>query len=259
MATKYPIVLVHGVAARPLPFFRAFGRIDRELRKEGHKVFVSDHDGFGKIETNAEQLKAFIEKVMEQCGTDKVNIIAHSKGGLDSKYMIQHLDMEDHVASLTTLCTPHRGSLIPSKIWELPMFIKWLLAFVIDGVYIILCGDKKPDSLAVCDQLRAVDTHEEVLSFSYKVYCQSYSTNISRPEDCVAMAVPMIIHNNCDNPENDGLVDEKSSRFGVYRGSCLDTPVSHIQIIDCLAKRRQRRRVYAFYKQVCLDLSDMGF
>ena len=259
MVTKYPIVLVHGVAARPMLFFRAFGRIDSELRKDGYKVFVSNHDGFGRIETNAEQLKAFIQKIMKDYNVDKVNIIAHSKGGLDSKYMITHLDMEDHVASLTTLCTPHRGSLITSKIWDLPDIVKEYLAFLIDSAYTVIGGDKKANAIAVCDQLRMVETSEEVLNFSYKVYCQSYSTNISRPEDCAAMAVPMIIHKGGHMHENDGLVDEESSKFGVYRGSCLDTPVSHVQIIDFLAKKKQRKRVYAFYKQVCIDLANMGF
>ena len=259
MATKYPIVLVHGVAAKQLPFFNAFGRIDVELKKAGYKVFVSNHDGFGRIETNAEQLKVFIERVMKICGTDKVNIIAHSKGGLDSKYMIQNLDMEDHVASLTTICTPHTGSLIASKIWSWPKLFKEFVASIINGLYRAIARDKRPNAMVVCDQLRVMEPHNEVLSFSYKVYCQSYSTNISKSDDCIAMAMPMIIQNRNIHLENDGLVTSNSSKFGVYRGSCLDTPISHLQIIDILAKPRQRSRVYAFYKQVCFELSEMGF
>jgi len=41
---------------------------------------------------------------------DKVLIIAHSMGGLDARYMISRLGMEEHVAALLTVCTPHRGS-----------------------------------------------------------------------------------------------------------------------------------------------------
>lgn len=259
MATKYPIILVHGIAAKPLPFFKAFGKIDHELRKEGYTVYVSDHDGFGSIENNAEHLKKFVTGVMKECGTDKVNLVAHSKGGLDSKYMITNLGMEDHVASLTTLCTPHRGSIIASKIWDLPEPIKIVISSVINDVYQVIARDKRPDSMKACEQLRSVNTQEEVLHFSYKVYCQSYSTNIDQSEDCIVMAVPMNIQSRSATPNNDGLVAESSAKFGVYRGSCLDTPVSHVQIIDLFTKPRQRRRIYAFYKQMCFELSQMGF
>ena len=39
-----------------------------------------------------------------------VHILAHSLGGLDSRYMISKLDMAERVLSLTTLGTPHRGT-----------------------------------------------------------------------------------------------------------------------------------------------------
>ena len=40
---------------------------------------------------------------------EKVNIIAHSKGGLDSRAAIAHCGMAPYVATLTTINTPHRG------------------------------------------------------------------------------------------------------------------------------------------------------
>ena len=132
MPSKYPIVLAHGIAAKQLRILNAFGQIGSELEKEGYKVYVADTDGFGSVENNAEQLKSFIERVLSETGAEKVNIIAHSKGGLDAKYMITKLYMEDKIASLTTLCTPHKGSVIASKIWELPMPLKKICAFWID-------------------------------------------------------------------------------------------------------------------------------
>ena len=147
MPSKYPIILAHGIAAKQLRVLNAFGMIGKELEEEGYRVFIADTDGFGSIESNAEQLKEFVIKVTKECGVDKVNIIAHSKGGLDSRYMITELGMEDSVASLTTLCTPHRGSIIASKIWELPYPIKRLMAFGIDTFYRIVCHDKHPNSM----------------------------------------------------------------------------------------------------------------
>ena len=259
MPTKYPIILAHGIAAKQLRVLNAFGNIGRELEAVGNKVYIADTDGFGAIETNAEQLRCFVDRVLKETGAEKVNIIAHSKGGLDSKYMITHLGMEDKVASLTTLCTPHRGSIIASKIWDLPSPIKKLCAFFIDNFYRILCGDKHPDSMRACDQLRAVDESEETLQFSYKVYCQSYSTSISKIKDCFIMALPMKLQHHYEILDNDGMVSEESAQFGCYRGKCLDIPVSHIQIIDLFSKKGQKEKIYAFYKQLCLELSEMGF
>lgn len=259
MPSKYPIILAHGIAAKQLRILNAFGRIGEELEKEGYKVYVADTDGFGSIENNAEQLKKFIEKVLKDTGAEKVNIIAHSKGGLDSKYMITKLGMEDKVASLTTLCTPHKGSIIASKIWDLPMPIKKILAFFIDMFYCLFLGDKYPDSMRACEQLRAVNTSEDTLQFSYKVYCQSYSTGISEVKDCFVMALPMKIQHHYEITDNDGVVSEESAQFGCYKGKCLDIPVSHVQIIDLFSKKSQKEQIYSFYKKVCRELAEMGF
>ena len=259
MSTKYPIILAHGIAAKQLRVLNAFGQIVSELTKSGYQVFVADTDGFGSVETNAEQLKRFCLRIMEETGAEKVNIIGHSKGGLDSKYMITHLDMEDRVASLTTLCTPHRGSIIASKIWKLPSPIKKLFAFMVDSFYRIVCHDEHPNSMRACDQLRAVDEGEETLQFSYKVYCQSYSTSIDKVKDCFIMALPMKIHHHYEIIDNDGVVAEQSTKFGIYRGKCLDIPVSHVQIIDLFSKKSQKEQIYSFYKKLCLELSEMGF
>nr|MBE6544705.1 hypothetical protein [Oscillospiraceae bacterium] len=259
MPTKYPIILAHGIAAKQLRVLNAFGMIGFELERAGYRVFIADTDGFGSIETNADQLKHFVERVKAECQCEKVNIIAHSKGGLDSKYMITELDMEDSVASLTTLCTPHRGSIIASKIWDLPLPIKKICAFFIDNFYRLIFHDKHPDSMRACDQLRAVDESEETLQLSYKVYCQSYSTGISSIKDCFIMALPMKIQHHYEIHDNDGLVAEKSAKFGRYRGKCTDIPVSHVQIIDLFSKKSQKGAIYAFYKQVCEELTEMGF
>ena len=58
--TKYPIVLVHGLALRQSKAIKAFGKIEKVLRDGGYTVFVADIDAFGTIETNAEQLREFI-------------------------------------------------------------------------------------------------------------------------------------------------------------------------------------------------------
>lgn len=256
--TKYPIVLVHGIAIKQSKVIRAFGKIENVLRDAGYTVYVADIDAFGTIENNAAQLCDYINRILSECGAEKVNIIAHSKGGLDSKYMITELGMEDRVASLTTLCTPHRGSIVASWIWRLPLWIKKCIAWFINSFY-RLAGDERPDALAACLQLRKADESADTLRFSEKVYCQSYSTNLKRAKDCFLMGIPMKLYRHYEKLDNDGMVSCESAKFGNYRGDCLDISVSHAQIVDLFAKKDQRKKVYEFYVRLAHELAEMGF
>ena len=139
------------------------------------------------------------------------------------------------------------------------MWLKRYFAFFINTFYKIALGDKHPDAVTACDQLRARDESEETLRFSHKVYCQSYSSSIDKVRDCFVMALPMKMQKHFELPENDGLVSEESSKFGNYRGKCLDIPVSHVQIIDIFSKKSQKEKIYEFYKSVCEELAGMGF
>ena len=55
--TKYPIILVHGIAFRETKLIRAFGKIESKLKLGGYDVYTAKTDAFGTIEKNAEQLK----------------------------------------------------------------------------------------------------------------------------------------------------------------------------------------------------------
>ena len=258
MACKYPIILVHGLMVRHFKRFRAFGKIEHVLDSEGHDVYVATHDGFGSIETNAEQLYKFISGVIEKTGAKKVHLIAHSKGGLDLKYMIMHYnEMGGKIASFTTLSTPHKGSAIASHIWRLPMWIKKILAFFINTFYRIL-GDKHPNSLKACDQLRcAKEGDEEMFNLFDDIYCQSYSATLKRGRDCFVMALPHKIYKKYEDCDTDGLVSHESAKFGNYRGEILDISISHGQMVDFASRKHQKKKIYEFYKNMCRELEEL--
>lgn len=258
MSTLYPIVLVHGIAIKDFKKIKAFGRIERVLKEAGYCVYTAKTDGFGTIEHNAQKLKEEILQILSTTGAQKVNIIAHSKGGLDSRHMIKQLEMENCVASLTTLCTPHKGSKIADSILKLPKFMVRFLAFWINFWY-KLFGDEKPDSLTVCKQLQTVTNEEmEAVEGFSGIYCQSYSTTLKRSRDDFLMGIPLIFSRKFENDSSDGLVSAQSSRFANYRGDCIDGSVSHSEIIGYSASKKKRRKVYAFYISICEDLAAMG-
>ncbi|MDR0300711.1 MAG: hypothetical protein LBI04_00160, partial [Treponema sp.] len=104
MSLKYPIVLVHGIIAHDrVDFF--WGRIPKILEEKGMRVFLGNTDSWGDCDSNAKILKSTVEKILLETKAEKVNIIAHSKGGIDSRYLIWKHGFEDKIASLTTIST----------------------------------------------------------------------------------------------------------------------------------------------------------
>lgn len=258
MKSKYPIILVHGIMMKDIAFFRAFGRIEKILRESGYEVYTADTDGFGTIENNAVQLKAFIQRILFRHNAEKVNIIAHSKGGLDARHMIDVLGMGGKVASLTTLCTPHRGAAIASRINGLPAFVKGFIAFWLNFAYKIF-GDKRPDALKVCGELSVKAPDELHLKVPDNVYCQSFSASMERSRDDFLMSIPHMFSKKLEGGPTDGLVSVSSAQFGNYRGNAVEGSVSHNEIIDFMAKKKKREKIHAFYLQLCAELSSLGF
>ena len=107
--TRYPILMVHGVFFRDSEHLNYWGRVPEELIKNGATIYYGGQESAGDVRTCALQIKKAIVQVLQETGAPKVNIIAHSKGGLDSRYCISMLGMAPYVASLTTVNTPHRG------------------------------------------------------------------------------------------------------------------------------------------------------
>jgi triacylglycerol lipase len=90
-ATRYPILLVHGVFFRDSHVLNYWGRIPWELEKNGATVRYGQHHSAASLEDCAKELTRRIRMIREETGCDKVNIIAHSKGGLDCRYAISEL------------------------------------------------------------------------------------------------------------------------------------------------------------------------
>lgn len=108
--TRYPIVLAHGLSG----FRQLFGVVDYffgipgDLQSGGAQVFVTQVSAVGSAEERGEQLLHQIEFIAASTGAGKVNLIGHSEGGLDARYVLAV--RPDLIASLTTVATPHLGA-----------------------------------------------------------------------------------------------------------------------------------------------------
>jgi triacylglycerol lipase len=103
-------VLEHGLAG----FDELFGvyeywfGIPDALRDGGATVFVTEVSQLNSTEARGEQLIDQIEQIVAITGKPKVNLIGHSHGGLDVRYVAAM--RPDLVASVTTVSSPHKGA-----------------------------------------------------------------------------------------------------------------------------------------------------
>lgn len=113
----YPLVLAHGffVGSRVGPVEYWWG-IPKALREAGERVYVSSEEPLRTPQERAVELAETVDRVLRETRAAKVNLIAHSMGGLDARVLISGLGYGDRIASLTTIGTPHRGSPVADAI-----------------------------------------------------------------------------------------------------------------------------------------------
>ena len=108
--TRYPIVLAHGMAGFDSLFgvYEYFYGIPGSLRERGARVYTTTVSQFNTTEARGEQLLDQVETIAAISGAGKVNLIGHSHGGLDVRYVAAV--RPDLVASVTSVGSPHKGA-----------------------------------------------------------------------------------------------------------------------------------------------------
>lgn len=257
--TNYPTIFVHGVFVKDFGPIKAFGKLPKLLRKDGYNVFYSNVDSFGTIENNAKILKGEIEHILKEANKEKVNIIAHSKGGIDSRYMISKLEMKTKVANLITIATPHYGSELADDILKAPKFILKILNFFIN-LFSKIYGDTKPNAIVVGKQLTVnymENFNKEVLP-SNQVNYYSYSTCLKKNTDDFFFSLIRMIFKTINKKPNDGMVRVDSMKYGNYMGDAIDKSLSHRQIINYLHFKNVSI-VKKFYEDLLDKLVEGGY
>lgn len=262
-ATKYPILLVHGVFFRDTKLFNYWGRIPKELEFNGAKIFYGNHSSAASIADSAAELKSRITEILNETGTKKLNIIAHSKGGLDCRYAISKLGIGNCVASLTTVNTPHRGCLFADYLLnKVPENIKNKIASTYNFTLKKL-GEASPDFISAVSDL--TDSHCKILDSEMPapkdIYCQSIGSVLSKGTNG---QFPLNISYhlvNCFSGENDGLVSEASFKWG-EKYTLLKTEekrgISHADVIDLNRENIKGFDVREFYVNLVADLKNKG-
>lgn len=262
-ATKYPIILLHGIGFRDLQYFNYWGRIPKELARNGAAIYYGHQEAWGTIEANAQTIRQTIEQVLLENHCDKVNLIAHSKGGLDARYLISGLYMEDKIASLTTISTPHRGSELLTILNRLPDPAYRFIASLFDSTYKRL-GDSNPDCYHASKQLSAEFCREfnEKYKDSPKVYYQSYASCVRHTFGDNLLSLPNLLMFLAGAPKNDGLVSIESAKWGHFKKVFVSTGrrgISHGDMIDLKREDYKGFDVIEAYIQIVAELKNFGF
>ncbi|KAI3342436.1 Alpha/Beta hydrolase protein [Ustulina deusta] len=264
---KLPVVLAHGLLGfaelrltpgwlPPVYYWRG---ITEALRRNGVHVITTTVPPSGSIEKRAEKLA---RGIADAAAGRQVNIIAHSMGGLDARYMISHLHPANvTVRSLVTVASPHHGSSFADFLFQeigsdrLPKIYKLLERVGVEtGAF-----EQLTSTYMINDFNPRTPDDPEVSYFSYGAmmnhlpllspFRQSHGV-ISRVEG-----------------PNDGLVSVASSQWGSYKGTLVD--VSHLDLINWTNRWRWMLRslagikpgfnAVAFYLGIADMLAKEGF
>lgn len=234
--TKYPILLLHGAGFRDLKMPLYWGRIPGELKKRGADVFYGRQDCWADVETNAQFLVHRLDEVLRLSSAEKVNIIAHSKGGLEARALASSFGCAGKIASITTLGTPHHGSKAMDAVCgKIPGAAFRLAALAVNN-WIKLIGDKRPDFISLCSGF----TTQEAERFNAEnpdargVLYQSFGAAMKTPFSDINLSTANRIVQLLEG-ENDGLVPLSSAKWGenftVLRPHGM-RGVSHLDLID---------------------------
>ena len=260
--TKYPILMVHGFFFRDSKVLNYWGRIPAQLEKNGAIIFYGEHQSAAPVAISAEEIAERIGDILHKTGAEKVNIIAHSKGGLDCRYAMEHLGMAQYVASLTTVNTPHRGCIFAENLLEkVSPKIQEKVALAYNTLYKQL-GDHRPDFLAAAYDLTATGCQRfETMPAPKGVYCQSVGSVLEKARrGKFPLNVTYRYVKRFDGP-NDGLVAESAFSWG-EKYTLITTKskrgISHGDMIDLNRENLPDFDVREFYVQLVADLKNRG-
>lgn len=245
--------------------------IKEGLSKIGANVLTARVPPYASIRERAKHLSQFLRTESPNFSNDngkaKFNLIAHSMGGLDCRYLISKLKHEEYeIKTLTTISTPHRGS-------ECADYIVRTLESN------NLTKDLIPESLRDLTTLHAKEFNEKIKDspnvsyFSYGARFTPHWYNVFGPTSQIIKSE--IWKNNKGakrldqlNMDNDGLVSVESAKWGKYLGT-LDG-VDHLDLINwtnrirtgidgIFGKRSTNFNALALYLDIAENLAKKGF
>lgn len=193
----------------------------------GCKVTIPDVYPVNSSEKRGGQLIDVVRNILAATGAQKVNIIAHSQGGLDARFAISRLGLASSVASLSMLSTPNRGSPLADlalKDMDNPLS-KLFLSSGLGSISDITNanGSSSNDSVAAMQSLSVryvTQSFNPTVPDIPGVLYQSWAARTGPGTGDTTKVNFKLTQNYLakQSGENDGMVPAASAAWGIFRG-----------------------------------------
>jgi triacylglycerol lipase len=286
----YPIVLHHGffgfVKIGPLDYF---WKVKPALEAAGHVVALTKVDPFNStIKVRGPQLLQQIEQVLVSTGAAKVNIFAHSQGGLDARWVAAQVP--SRIAAVVSISSPHLGTRVADVLLKKsPGFSQTLAKAFVKAVARPFYGDisKDTDLVAALDSMTTASAAAFNVAYpdqpSVRYYAIAGRSNMrlaanacfspkepaflkkydsaKDPIDLLLLPNNLLLEESLLSPvPNDGMVPVASTKWGTWLG-CI--PADHFdEIGHLLGDNPGPGNPFdhiSFYKDLAKFLVDQGF
>ncbi|MEM6644769.1 MAG: alpha/beta fold hydrolase [Bacteroidota bacterium] len=260
--TRYPVVLMHGIGliAHMMKPGGAFDAIAEDLSTHGVQVFAPRVQPYSPIRDRCQTWQRHLRTVLGTTGAEKINLVGFSSGGLDARYLVAHLGAHTHVATVTTLASPHRGSRIAELPLRLPEPLRQLVAEVVNRVAATFFPEGDGDLLAMLHELTprymtdqfnpATPDHPDVTYYSLGAQAGRGASN---PASSLTWLLNQYLYLT-DGP-NDGYVPVESMQWTGYGGAL---PADHAQLAGLTAGHDGFDAVL-FYRRLVSHLAAEGW
>lgn len=289
-ASRYPVVLVHGMGWKDLGPLEYFNKIPAALRKEGCTVYSANQISFGGHTRSAESLAPIIGRILAETGAEKVNLIGQSQGGLTIRALMAFEQIpvtdrsgnttlrpaRDVVASVTTISSPHTGTALADVVLGLlpdqGTINQELVTDILSRATGFLWQEENTDAEEALIQLSDAymqnvfneDCPVVEEAWHEDVYYQSYAGEVTGPTMNVLLFGPTgTLLKLAEGGPNDGFVSVESARLGNFRGIIRGCDwlggVDHAYEINHFLGITPGFNALGFYCDVVADLKDRGF
>lgn len=284
--TKHPVILVHGAFFKDQNMLgiNYWWGIPGALKDEGATVYVTQQDTFNGITDRGQQVARELGDLFAlHPDWKKVNIIGHSQGPLDSRYLISNLSIpgkgaaRNFVASMTSVSGVHRGSEIANLIWSMykgipilgPALGDMIAAAVNAFAGVFYYNEQDQNCMKLLYTLTSnymTTIFNPMTPDVAGVYYQSYAGKIKTigPSADNLIAGPLwAIMKVMGAGDNDGLVSVSSAKWGNFRGILTGAwwcdGVNHFNEIGHFFGATAGFDAPGFYCDVVSDLKSRGY
>lgn len=258
---QHPVLLCHGYGAiasiiKPSPLYD----VSMLLRSHNVLAYAPNIVPYATIETRAKGWVRLIEQLIEKYEYNKINVIAHSMGGLDMRYALSQLDIKDRVASFTTVCTPHRGTSLAELTLKTPEAIREKLAEFLDWMGDYIYPQTKSNSVDSAEQLTrkyVTNVFNPRMPNVEGIPYYSYSAAVGKGTNEPIRVIARYQNNHIFEEEglNDGMVSVESAKWGEHIKTCN---LSHLEQMNLRLKEDRRALFEDFWFDVVKMLESKG-